>query len=100
MGNIRKKDDNGRTVVVEKSILVRTICMAVSLIDSNVIDICDGKKNDMPEYKEAQTWARRQTDLILQLEQGWARCPTREEGMYGPSYITEEFQDIFEECVA
>jgi hypothetical protein len=32
------------------------------------------------------------------MKQGWARRPGSEEGIYGPQYITNEHQELIEEC--
>jgi hypothetical protein len=47
----------------------------------------------MKEYDLAVDWAQGVPDAALHRPQGWAQRPTREDGMYGVSYNTDEYRE-------
>jgi hypothetical protein len=88
-----QKDDQNP----EQSVVARAIAMASESMGSEKSTIRDGKA-DMPEYNLADNYTL--PDTIWHRNQGWARRPGREGGMYGKSYLTgaykEDIQAMFE----
>jgi hypothetical protein len=86
------------TSVIAKSVVAEAIAMAKAAITSGAANIRKAK-DDMEEYNLASDWEV--TDDELFRPQGWARRPSREDGMYGKLYITdqyrEELQHMFDE---
>lgn len=85
--------DGGEDVYKGRKVLDRAIEIAWGLIGSNATGIRPSKE-DMEEYKIADAWVPSES---LTRPPGWARRPTRDEGMYGKSYMTEEYLDIVED---
>lgn len=78
----------------QRSVLARGISIALDSIATKQTDLRDGKE-DMPEYDIARNWDVPEEDLCRQ--KGWARRPNRDDGMYGPSYITDTIKEIIQE---
>jgi hypothetical protein len=85
--------DGGENIYEGRQVLDRAIEIAWGLIGSNATGIRPSKE-DMEEYKIADCWLPSES---LTRPPGWARRPTRDEGMYGKSYMTEEYLDIVED---
>jgi hypothetical protein len=67
------------------------------LIGSNKIDIRDSKEDRMPEYDKVDQWLDIPESAIFR-SQGWGRRADRG-CMYGPSYITDEIEQLVTDCV-
>jgi hypothetical protein len=89
-----EKDDDQNP---ERSVVARAIAMASDSMGSEKSTIRDGKA-DMPEYDLANGYAL--PDATWHRDQGWARRPGRDGGMYGKSYLTDTYkadiQEMFE----
>ena len=85
--------DGGENIYKGRKVLDRAIEIAWGLIGSNATGIRSSKE-DMEEYKIADDWVPTES---LTRPPGWARRPTCDEGMYGKSYMTEEYLDIVED---
>jgi hypothetical protein len=89
-----EKDDDQNP---ERSVVARAIAMASESMGSETSTIRDGKA-DMPEYDLANGYTL--PDATWHRDQGWARRPGRDGGMYGKSYLTDTYkadiQEMFE----
>ena len=81
-----EKDDDQNP---ERSVVARAIAMASDSMGSEKSTIRDGKA-DMPEYDLAKGYNL--PDATWHRDQGWARRPGRDGGMYGKSYMTDTYK--------
>jgi hypothetical protein len=72
--------------------------MASDLITSGEIDFRDSKVGEMKEYDLVDEWTDIPEELLYRNE-GWGRRPTRDEGLYGPTYTSPEIVKIVADVV-
>jgi hypothetical protein len=89
-GDADGEADGENTAVIAKSVVAVAISLAKAAISSGEVKIRSAKEN-MVEYSLAEGWDV--SDDALHRRQGWARRPNREDGMYGATYITDEYRE-------
>jgi hypothetical protein len=95
-------DDDTETpsTVIAKSVVAKAIAMAEISINNGEV-IIRSARSEMKEYDLAVDWAKDVPYEALHRPQGWARRPNREDGMYGVSYMSDEYrkeiQNMFDE---
>jgi hypothetical protein len=84
-------DMESPSTVIAKSVVAQALAMAHTSIDSGEVKIRSAR-SEMEEYELAVEWAQASPDEALHRPQGWARRANREDGMYGVTYLTDEYR--------
>jgi hypothetical protein len=84
-------DMESPSTVIAKSVVAQALAMAHTSIDSGEVKIRSAR-SEMEEYELAVDWAQALPDEALHRPQGWARRANREDGMYGVTYLTDEYR--------
>lgn len=110
-GKIRSSDENAKALRRRRegeegaiaaggcrSALAIALSMTSEMIHSGEVYIRDAKSGDMEEYKLVSDWSDIPFKSMFR-EMGHGRRPTREEGMFGPMYSTDETDAVVEGIV-
>ena len=72
-----------------KTVKARAVSVAVDLLAENKLCIRDSKDDNMEEYDKVVGWKDIPATSLWR-QQGWARRPSREDGIYGENYATDK----------
>jgi hypothetical protein len=77
--------------VIAKLVVAKALAMAQTSISSGEVKIRSAR-SEMEEYELGVDWAQDVPDETLHRPQGWARRANREDGIYGVTYLTDEYR--------
>jgi hypothetical protein len=83
--NCNESVSDGRS----KTVKARAVSVAVDLLAENKLCIRDSKDDNMEEYDKVVGWKDIPATSLWR-QQGWARRPSREDGIYGENCATDK----------